>query len=304
MYQAANMPSPSAVLGIPRGGMAVAYRIAWEMERRHPELVAPVVDAAPSPEHATDGRWRACLIVDDIVDSGATIAPYAAAGLETMSLIVRDASGARPKYYGRDLGGAGQYVEFPWDEVSGTPESSITRIIEFLGRDPLEPALKDTPRRFLDMLRELTELNDKEVATTTFDHDGDDLIIVKDIPFYSLCEHHIMAYGGVAHIGYLPKAYEGHDRKHSKILGLSKFARIVAKEAAGLTTQERVTSRVARAVAEGASSPDVAVVTEATHSCMILRGAKAFGSSTTSATMLGQFRTEASLRAEFYSLLR
>lgn len=172
---------------------------------------------------------------------------------------------------------------------------AVRCLLRFLGRDPDDEHVKDTPRRVLALYRELLDQGQVEINGTTFASEADDLVVVKDIPLHSLCEHHMLPYSGVAHIGYIP---------NGRVLGLSKFARTVAKVASGLTVQETVTRNIALAISDMAPSEDVAVITEASHSCMILRGAKAFGTSTSASSMLGVFRTDVALRAEFLNLIR
>lgn len=271
----------SSLYGIPRGGSVAVLLLAQALEVEHRWYR---LSETPTP---------GTLIVDDICDSGATLWPYREAGYQTLSLFSK-----HPDLEGFPHGISlpkDTWVKFPWDEASTTPEDAVRRLLQFLGEDPNDPELKETPRRFISLLQELTAARNTEISGTTFAHEGEDLVVVRDIPLNSLCAHHMMAFSGVAHIGYIP---------HGRILGLSKFARVVASIAAGLTTQEEITHKVAMRISEMAKSSDVAVVTEATHSCMILRGAKAFGSSTVSSAMLGAFRAEPALRAEVMSFLR
>lgn len=179
---------------------------------------------------------------------------------------------------------------------------AVRILIEYLGENPDAGDLVETPRRVVDMFDELLNKHAEPFDASTFElAHYNDLVIVRDIPIHSLCRHHLLPWHGVAHVAYLPEG---------RVLGLSKFARIVQKIQAGLTIQEQVTHDVAVAVQQ-AASPDpvnqpiaVAVVTEAQHTCMINRGARAIGSNTMASTMLGAFRTNATLRAEFLQLLR
>ena len=155
--------------------------------------------------------------------------------------------------------------------------------------------LMDTPRRLVDAYAEL--LTVPEFDLTTFDNAGgyDELVLVQDIPVRSLCEHHMLPFTGVAHVGYLPG---------DRILGLSKFARTVEFFARRAQTQERLTSQVADHLQDRLQPRGVGVVIEAEHTCMSARGARAVGASTVTATLRGQLRDDPSSRAEFLSLTR
>jgi GTP cyclohydrolase I len=161
---------------------------------------------------------------------------------------------------------------------------------------PLEASdLVDTPRRLVDAYAEM--LTVPEFDLTTFDNAAgyDELVLVQDIPVRSLCEHHMLPFTGVAHVGYLPGG---------RILGLSKFARTVEFFARRPQTQERLTTQVAEHLQERLRPIGVGVVIEAEHMCMSLRGARAVGASTVTATLRGQLRDDPAARAEFLSLTR
>jgi len=189
------------------------------------------------------------------------------------------------------------WVTFPWEKADpdqGRPEDAVRRLIEYVGADPTTPELVETPRRVLKFLDELRERADGDFEATAFEIDHQDLVVVRTIPLYSLCPHHLLPFFGTAHVGYIPA--------RGRVLGLSKLARAVAKESAGLRTQEALTAAVADSIKQSAQTEDVAVVTKAVHSCMIMRGVKAFGSETITSSMLGEFRAQPALRAEFLSL--
>ncbi len=174
-----------------------------------------------------------------------------------------------------------------------TPEDAVCRLLEYAGADLSDPELKDTPRRVLAVLDELRDAAEQVVEATTFDAANRDLIVVRGIQFYSLCAHHMLPFFGTASVGYLPQ---------HKLLGLSKVPRVARKLASVLTTQERFTHALAEAISEMAETPDVAVVTNALHTCAVMRGPRAGGTELVASAMLGAFREDAALRAEFMSV--
>jgi GTP cyclohydrolase I len=164
-----------------------------------------------------------------------------------------------------------------------------------LGLPVSGPDMAETPRRLVDAYAELLRVPDFDL--TTFDNGSgyDELVLVRDIPVRSLCEHHLLPFTGVAHVGYLPA---------DRILGLSKLARTVEFFARRVQTQERLTSQVADHLDARLAPLGVGVVIEAEHSCMTLRGALATGSSTLTTVLRGRLRDEPASRAEFLSLTR
>ncbi|KKL79172.1 hypothetical protein LCGC14_2017520, partial [marine sediment metagenome] len=173
---------------------------------------------------------------------------------------------------------------------------AVRTILVYIGEDPLREGLDETPVRFLSMLRKMVEPT--QVHMTTFEsEDYDQMIIQRGIPFWSLCEHHIMPFFGKATVAYLP----GDNRK---VIGLSKLARIVKSAAAGLQIQERITRQVANLLHQGLDPKGVAVILEARHSCMEARGIKAHETTTITSAMTGVFLEEGSARSEFLDLHR
>ena len=153
----------------------------------------------------------------------------------------------------------------------------------------------ETPRRLVDAYAELLTVPDFDL--TTFDNSSgyDELVLVRDIPLRSLCEHHLLPFTGVAHVGYLPAG---------RILGLSKLARTVEFFARRVQTQERLTGQVADHLCDRLAPRGVGVVIEAEHSCMSLRGARAEGARTLTTVLRGHLRDDPASRAEFLSLTR
>ncbi|HYX96768.1 MAG TPA: GTP cyclohydrolase I FolE [Geodermatophilus sp.] len=172
-------------------------------------------------------------------------------------------------------------------------EAAVTALLRALGRDPASPHLAETPRRVARSYAEL--LTGRQFDLTTFPNDEgyDELVIARDIPLQSLCEHHLLPFSGVAHIGYLPGA---------RILGLSKLARVLELFARDLQVQERLTQQVADWLQEHLAPRGVGVVVEAEHLCMSLRGVRASGARTVTSALHGVLRSDARSRAEFFAL--
>lgn len=177
--------------------------------------------------------------------------------------------------------------------------AAVHTILTELGEDPDRPGIQDTPGRYARALLDLTrgyQQNLVEVMNgAVFDEDHDEMVIVKDITVHSLCEHHLVPFYGKIHIGYIPR---------SKVVGLSKLARIAEMFSRRLQVQERLTKQVAMALWEALEPQGVAVVMEAAHMCMEMRGVQKPGASTTTSCMLGCFRDRQKTREEFLSLLR
>ncbi|MFI9012315.1 GTP cyclohydrolase I FolE [Actinosynnema sp. NPDC053489] len=170
---------------------------------------------------------------------------------------------------------------------------AVADLLVALGRDPGSPHLADTPGRVAHAYAEL--LTPREFDLTTFPNDEgyDELVLVRSIPVQSLCEHHLLPFHGVAHVGYLPG---------ERILGLSKLARVVELFARDLQVQERLTKQVADWLREHLAPQGVGVVVEAEHLCMSLRGVRATGTRTVTSTLHGVLREDARSRQEFFAL--
>ncbi len=172
---------------------------------------------------------------------------------------------------------------------------AVADLLTALGQDPGSEHLLDTPRRVADAFAEL--LTPVPYAFTTFPNDEayDGMVLVRDIEFTSLCQHHLLPFSGVAHIGYLPD---------ERIVGLSKFARTVDTFARQLQVQERLTQQIAGWLDVQLRPRGLGVVLEAEHQCMSLRGARASGSGTVTSALLGALRDDAGTREEFLALTR
>jgi GTP cyclohydrolase I len=175
----------------------------------------------------------------------------------------------------------------------GRAERAVADLLDALGQDTTDEHTRDTPRRVAAAYAEM--LTPRSFNLTTFPNDEgyDELVLARDIPFNSLCQHHMLPFKGIAHVGYLPG---------ERILGLSKFARVVELFASGLQVQERLTKQVADWLQDQLAPKGVGVVMDAEHLCMSLRGVQATGSRTVTSALHGLLRTDQRSRAEFFAL--
>ncbi len=178
-------------------------------------------------------------------------------------------------------------------------ESLIQQMLTRLGEDPGREGLRRTPLRVakaMDFLTSGYDMDAGEIArNAVFTEDCKEMVLVRDIEFYSLCEHHMLPFFGRAHVGYLPAG---------KVIGLSKVARVVDVFARRLQVQERLTNQVADALMQALEPHGVAVVMEAGHTCMMMRGVQKQNSTTVTSAMRGTFEKDARTRAEFMSLMK
>ena len=269
------------IYGIPRGGISAALAILIALREHNPSWAMTSI-----PEYAT-------AFVDDIIDSGNTMQRYL-------------------KKHQRAIGGfalvdklrnpydKGWFV-FPWEAKDGKDDEGIQenvkRLLQYIGEDPEREGLVETPARVEKAYREWFSGYGHEgyEVLKTFE-DGaektDEMIVVGPISFYSHCEHHIAPFFGSVHIAYIPDG---------KIVGLSKFARLVEIYSRRLQVQERLTAQIAESLQEGLCPKGVAVLVKARHLCMESRGAKSIGSTTTTSKLLGAMKTSEA-RSEFLRL--
>jgi GTP cyclohydrolase I len=178
-------------------------------------------------------------------------------------------------------------------------EAAVRELLIAIGENPERPGLVDTPSRVARAYQEMFAglyTNPDDVLNTTFDEQHDELVLVKDIPMYSTCEHHLVAFHGVAHVGYIP----GVD---GRITGLSKLARVVDLYAKRPQVQERLTGQIADAMMRKLDPRGVIVVIEAEHLCMAMRGIRKPGAVTTTSAVRGQFKTDKASRSEALDLI-
>lgn len=263
--------NPSQIYGVPRGGIPVAY------------LVSGLLGIS-----VCDSAEKADVIVDDIIASGKTRDRFASLGKPFDALIPSPA--------------AGEWYVFPWEgDASGSAEDVPTRMLEFIGEDISRDGLLETPSRVVRSWGELFSgyKQDYRSVLKTFDNDGsyDQMIVCRDIEFFSTCEHHLLPFFGRATVAYLPA-------KHGKIIGLSKLSRVVDCFARRAQVQERLTQQIADALQESLGAVGVGVLLEAQHLCMMARGVKQADASMITTALLGAFREDQRTREEFLSIAR
>jgi len=253
------LPQDKKYYGVPRGG----------------QYIAALLNPVDTPEEAD-------YIIDDLVDSGATKDKWL-----TM-------------YPDKPFIGLFQkeefncWIEFPWEQKGEIEiEENVLRILEYFD-NPNREGLKETPKRYIKFLKEF--LNPPEFNFTTFDAEGtDEMIVQKDIPFHSLCEHHLAPFFGVAHLAYIP---------NGKIVGLSKLARTVELYSRNFQNQERITTQIAERLMKELDAKGVAVVLKAQHMCMSMRGVKKPNVPTITSKMMGLFKDDLNCRNEFMNLIQ
>ena len=189
-------------------------------------------------------------------------------------------------------------IEQPVDQAQA--EEAVRTLLRWAGEDPAREGLLDTPKRVAKAYRELFsgyELAAEDVLGRTFEEVAgyDDMVLVKDIPFFSHCEHHMVPIIGKAHVAYLPKG---------RVLGLSKIARVVEIFGRRLQTQETMTAQIAKSIDETLNPRGVAVLIEAEHMCMAMRGVQKQGSTTLTTTLTGAFKTEPTEQVRFMTMIR
>lgn len=178
-------------------------------------------------------------------------------------------------------------------------EEAVRLLLEAVGEDPNREGLLDTPKRVSKMYAEMFSgltTDPREYFETIFSEDHEELVLVKDIPFYSMCEHHLVPFYGVAHVAYIPR--------NGRVTGLSKLARAVEAVSRRPQLQERITSTVANTIMETLDPHGVMVLVEAEHMCMTMRGVKKPGAKTITSAVRGLFKSDSSLRAEALSLIK
>ncbi len=185
-----------------------------------------------------------------------------------------------------------------WPKVNGRLEDAVRRLLVEIGEDPTRQGLRDTPQRVARMYEELTagyRIDPQELINDAiFDIEYDEMVIVRDIDFYSLCEHHLLPFFGKAHVAYIP---------NGRVIGLSKIPRIVEMFARRLQVQERMTQQIAEFLRDVLEPQGVGVVVEGAHMCTMMRGVKKDNARMVTSAMLGLFRRDVRTRTEFLNLI-
>ena len=273
------------IFGIPRGGSMVAL----ELQKQLGEPFT-LIDKFSDVDDQT-------IVVDDITDSGKTMEKFliAQTNILYMSLYVKPHAKDLVDGYAVEVN---EWLDFFYENKHSDIEDNIVRIIEHIGENPKREGLLDTPNRVKRMYEEVFsgyKANEEYLYKSVFTSDIDEMVVIKDIPFYSYCEHHMVPFMGKVHIGYIPKG---------KVLGLSKFARLVDIYAHRLQIQENMTKQIADSLQKHLEATGIMVVVEAEHLCMSMRGCRKPFSKTVTSVTYGAFRDNDKARAEFLSLIK
>lgn len=266
---------------VPRGGVPALMAITTQWERRR--LISEIGTLLSTPDPSI-----ADIIIDDLIDTGSTERKYP----DKVMFALID---KRVWPHGQD------WVVWPWEgDAVGGIEDNIRRLLQYVGEDPMRGGLEETPARVAKAWKEWCagyDQDPKDILKTFADgaEGVDEMVVVKDIPFYTHCEHHMAPFFGTATIGYLP---------NQKIVGLSKLSRLLDIYARRLQVQERLGCQVADAIMEHLDALGCGVVISARHLCMESRGIKKQGSTTTTSALRGLFKEDAAVRAEFLALAR
>jgi GTP cyclohydrolase I len=268
------------IYGVPSGGITPAALVYASM--RHRLLMDVVLEDDPD---------TATCFVDDLVDSGKTQDKFESTypGIPFYALFTK----------GKGVFGHKDWLRFPWERMSAKNpsgiEDNVLRLIQYIGDDPTRDGLQDTPKRVVKSFREIFAGYRMKVedAITTFEQTCDEMVILKNVEFYSTCEHHMLPFHGRAHIAYLPD---------QRVIGISKLARILEIYSRRLQNQERICSDVTSALMTHLSPLGAACVLEGQHFCMQCRGVGKQNSEMITSSLVGKFRDPA-VRSEFMSLI-
>jgi GTP cyclohydrolase I len=259
-----DLPKDTKYYGVPRGGQVVAGMTG----------------------NAVDNVDDADVIIDDLIDSGATEKRYKKYNKPFLSLIDKR----------KEL--QGEWLVFPWEtkeeDTDETVEDNVSRLLQYFGEDVNREGLQETPKRFIKFFKEF--LNPPKWNCTSFEGEGyDEMIVQTNIPFHSLCEHHIAPFFGTGTIAYIP---------NKRIVGLSKLARTLETFARRLQNQERITTQVAEFLWNELDPKGVAVQITAKHMCMEMRGVKKHDTHTTTTKLLGAFKDDINTKNEFLNSIK
>jgi GTP cyclohydrolase I len=268
------------IFPIPMGGYPVAIKLSKLLDIPIVDYMNPIV-----------------LIVDDLIDSGRTLSKYPD-DCDTAVLFAKNKKYLEVNYYAETLN---DWIVFPWEtlkEENADIKDHIIRILEYIGEDTDREGLKDTPKRIIKSWEKLYGgyKQDPKKLLTTFKtpNNYDEMIILKDIEFYSTCEHHMLNFSGFAHIAYIP---------NDKVIGVSKLARLLEIYARRLQIQERLTKQITDFLMNELNAKGAGCILEAQHLCTSARGIEKQKSKMITSSLDGVFRKKPEVRMEFLNLI-
>lgn len=284
------------VYGVPRGGIPLAIALAGKKDILNLKLCSSMNEIDDTT-----------IIVDDIVDSGKTYHKYSKKFphnfFVTLFLVQRQNTVEINPGLVVNHHNSGDWINFWWEKKEDEPpegiKDNVIRMLEFIGEDPTRDGLKDTPKRVQKALLQMTSGYHEDIPElfTVFDSGYDNMVVLKDISFYSLCEHHMLPFFGVAHVGYIP------NEKNGQIIGISKLARLVRTYAKRLQVQERIGDQVVKALKDYLDVKGAGCVIEASHMCMRARGVSDPSSNMVTSSLTGVFKDQQETREEFLRLI-
>jgi len=270
--------NPIYLYGVPRGGIYPALMVHGILGSRghHCSIVSKAKDCD--------------YVIDDIIDSEATKDRYILLFHKRFYALVNKK---------RDNAYKNTWVSFPWERANDEqgPEQNIVRVLEYLGEDSKREGLLETPKRVIksfDTLYGGYKMKVEDCFKVFEEDDSDEMVVLKNVEFYSTCEHHMLPFFGKAHIAYIP---------NGKVIGVSKLARILEVYARRLQIQERLCQQVTSAIEKALSPKGAACVLEAQHFCMTSRGVQKQNSIMVTSSVTGEFRSQKETRAEFMGLI-
>jgi len=264
------------LFGVARGGIIAAVLVARELEKLK---ISSILGMAPN---------YADYIIDDVIDTGNTRKKYENCKAEFMALVDKEKESKNI------------WISFPWERMTGDvgPVNNIRRLIEYIGDDPNREGLKATPNRIIRSYEKLYGGYDQEpmdVIKVFEDDNCDEMVVIKNIQFYSTCEHHMLPFFGKAHIAYIPKG---------RVIGVSKLIRILEIYTRRLSIQERIVQQVTKALEDHLHPRGAACILEAQHFCMTARGVEKQDAIMVTSSLTGSFKESIETRNEFLKMIR
>ncbi len=284
-----NLPrkGPITIYGVPRGGIYAAILVQSQLARLGKKAIL------------TEEPGLATLFVDDIIDSGTIRDRMVVEKEEGFPFFGQVPFEVLVDKLGRDNRWKEEWISFPWERMTQDdgPVENVRRLIEYIGDDPNREGLIETPERVIQSYEKLFGGYDRSSfpELKIFKDDCDEMVLLKDIEFYSTCEHHMLPFFGKAHIAYIPSG---------KVIGVSKLARILEFYSRRLQIQERLCHQVTHTINKALEPLGSACVLEAQHFCMTSRGVEKQNSIMVTSSLTGAFKDASQTRAEFMNIIR